>query len=182
MPKIRKNCAYRRVERAYTRISKYRKKAYVRARPHSVITKYVSGDQTTKFPVQLDLVATVDFQLRHNAMEAARQTSNRVLEKQIGKNQYFMKLCKYPHHILRENPLAAGAGADRMSTGMSRSFGKLISSAAQIKEGDRIFTISVPTQFVDKAKLALKRASYKLPFSYRIVITQNKSPVPKIVA
>ena len=46
---------------------------------------------------------------------------------------YFFQLRIYPHHILRENPLAAGAGADRMSTGMKCAFGKPISVAARVK-------------------------------------------------
>ncbi|MBR9703247.1 50S ribosomal protein L16, partial [Candidatus Woesearchaeota archaeon] len=74
-----------------------------------------------------------------------------------------------PHHILRENPLASGAGADRMSTGMKMSFGKPIGLAAQVRKGKKIIEISVDPQNVATAKLALKRAASKFPCACRIV-------------
>ena len=41
MAKIRKFCAYRRTKRPYTRISKYRKKAFIRTNPNIKITKNI---------------------------------------------------------------------------------------------------------------------------------------------
>ncbi|HLC89113.1 MAG TPA: ribosomal protein L16 [Candidatus Nanoarchaeia archaeon] len=66
-------------------------------------------------------------------IESARMTSNRVLEKNIGR-EYHLRIKIYPHHVLRENPLASGAEADRMSTGMKLSFGKSISTAARVRK------------------------------------------------
>jgi len=133
------------------------------------------GDSKKKYDIQMDLISLGKYQIRHQALEAARQTCNRALEKIVGKNQYMLKINTYPHHILRENPLAAGAGADRMSTGMSRSFGKLIGNAAQIKEGQPIITVKLFKAHEKTGKIALKRASYKFPFSYRII---SKSLIP----
>ena len=79
-----------------------------------------------------------------------------------------------PHHILRENPLASGAGADRMSTGMAHSWGKPISLAARVHEGQDIMVLDVTKDMLENAKKALKRASYKLPCSCRIQIDPIK--------
>lgn len=171
MARLRKFTAYRRLERAYTRISKYRKYSFVRSRPNSVISKFEMGNKhSSGFNYELYLVSKSDLQIRHNALEAARQSANRLLEKTFGKEGYFFKLMVYPHHVLRENPIASGAGADRLSTGMAQSFGKPISTAARIHEHQRMFML----RFNDKAKLdvakeALERASKKLPTSCYVV-------------
>ena len=171
MAKARKFVAYRRLERPYTRISKFKKKSYVRSRPHSNIVRYDMGNATKKFEFQLDLCSKDVLQIRHNAIESARQTTNKMLESKIGGTDYFFKIRIYPHHILRENPLASGAGADRMSTGMQASFGKAIGSAARItKKGQVLFSVYTNKSQLDIAKKALKRASYKIPCSTLIKI------------
>ena len=139
MAKLRKACAYRKLERPYTRISKFRAKSFIRATPTILITKYNMGNHSKYFTHKLELISKSDLQIRHNAFESARQSSNRVLEKELGTTEYYLQIMVYPHHILRENPVAAGAGADRFSTGMSHSFGKPHSVAAQIKKGQTIF-------------------------------------------
>lgn len=172
MARIRKFCAYRRIERPYTRVSKYRKKAFISANPHSNIVSFDMGSKNKEFPVKMDLVAKSDLQIRHNALEAARQTSNRILETNLGK-AYNYRLRTYPHHVLRENPLASGAGADRMSTGMKMSFGKPISVAAQVRKGQPIFSLSLNKNSVKVGREALKRAASKLPCSCSILVAEK---------
>ncbi|MEM3126693.1 MAG: 50S ribosomal protein L16 [Candidatus Woesearchaeota archaeon] len=173
MAKIRKGVSYRRLERPYTRISKFREKSYIKASPHIAIAKFDVGDNEHKFSHRLDLVLRKDLQLRHNTLESARQTTNRLLEKKLGKNGYHLKLRVFPHHILRENPLASGAGADRMSTGMSKSFGKIIGKAARCFSGQAIMSAYVDENGLDIAKKALKRAQYKVPCACSIVFNKN---------
>ena len=168
MARLRKFTAYRGIERPYTRISKYKKLSYIKGRPHLTITRFNHGDQNGKFDAIYFLIAQKDVQIRHNALESARQTSNRVLEA-MGKNAYFLRIRKYPFHILRENPLATGAGADRMSTGMKLSFGKPISMAARVFVGDIIIEARVMKKDASTAKRALKRAGMKLPCHCSIV-------------
>jgi large subunit ribosomal protein L10e len=173
MARLRKFAAYRRVERPYTRISKFREKSFIRANPAKVIARYNMGHPTRHFEYNLDLVSKDQLQIRHNALEAARMSCNRLLEKTLGKTAYRLVLRPYPHHILRENPLASGAGADRMSTGMQASFGKPISTAAQIRRGQPIFTLNLNKVDIELGKTALKRAQNKVPCSCAIVITEN---------
>ncbi len=173
MARIRKFVAYRRLERPYTRVSKYRKKAYIRGSPNIHIVKFDLGNPSKTFQYKVNLITKADLNIRHNALESARMTSNKVLEEKLGKNGYHMKIRVYPHHVLRENPLAAGAGADRMSTGMSHSFGKPIGAAARVLEGQTIMSVSVDKQNLDVAKKAMKRASYKFPCKCTIQVEES---------
>jgi len=173
MARLRKFCAYRRLERPYTRISKFRKKSFIRARPHSKIVRFDMGNLKREFSWSIKLKARSQHQIRHNAIESARLASNRILEKRLGKSEFHFKLNIYPHHILRENPLASGAGADRMSTGMKKSFGKAIGSAARIREDQIVLTVNVEKENIDLAKKAVKRASQKLPCGYKIIVEPN---------
>ena len=132
------------------------------------------GDQNKQYDFHLHLISKEDLQIRANAIESARQTSNKVLEDALGKTGYFFQLKKYPHHILRENPLASGAGADRMSTGMAGAFGNPIGHAAQVRRGEILFTIKTNKENIALATKALKRASYKLPKSCSIIVEEIK--------
>lgn len=174
MAKLRKAVAWRRIERPYTRKSKYRKLSYVRASPNSKVIRYVMGNPKKQFDTKLNLIAKSSLQIRHNAIESARQTSNRCLEKYIGKENYCMVVKMHPHHFLRENPLAAGAGADRMSTGMARSFGKVVGLAAQVKEGKVMIEISVNKANINHAREALRRAKNKFPCSCGVEVIPVK--------
>ncbi|MBU1199005.1 MAG: 50S ribosomal protein L16 [Nanoarchaeota archaeon] len=174
MAKLRKAVAYRKVERPYTRKSKYTKKNYVRAVPQNLIVKYDMGNLQKKFQYTIVVNSKDAIQVRHNAIEAARKTANRVLEKKAGKSGFMLKIRIYPHHILRENPLASGAGADRMSTGMKKSFGKPIGLAAQIKPGQTLFEVNVDKTFLLTGKTAAKRIAAKMPCRCQILVNDNK--------
>lgn len=175
MARLRKFVAYRRLERPYTRFSRYKKLSYVRSRPVCKVVRFDVGEVNGRFTHKLDLVSKSDLQIRDNAIESARQTSNRLLEKTLGKTGYRFMTRIYPHHVLRENPLAAGAGADRLSTGMAHSFGKPIGLAARVKAGSPLFTVLVNKENVRLARMALKRASYKVPCACSIVTVEQKS-------
>lgn len=175
MAKLIRAVAWRRLERPFTRKSKYRKHNFVRSVPNSKIVKYNMGNTKGTFTSKVFLIVNNDIQLRHNCLEAARQTSNRFLEKKIGRSAFHLKIRVYPHHILRNNPLAAGAGADRMSTGMKRSYGKAVGIAARVKEGQEVIEVELNKQHLDFAKDALRRAKNKFPCSCRIKIVEDAS-------
>jgi large subunit ribosomal protein L10e len=165
MVKLRKAVAYRSTERPYTRKSKFRKKSFIRATPQNKVVMYDMGNKKQNFNTHAKLISKEQIQVRHNAIESSRLTSNRHLENILGRTMYHLKINIYPHHILRENPLAAGAGADRMSTGMKMSFGKPIGLAAQVKKGQTLLTVNVDKENIEVAKQSLKKAAHKLPCS-----------------
>jgi large subunit ribosomal protein L10e len=169
MAKLMKAVAWRKLERPYTRKSKYRQKAYVRSVPTNKIIKFVMGSERKEFEVRVLLKSKENIQIRHNSLEAARKTANKQLEtKAVG--AYLLKVRVYPHHVLRNNPLAAGAGADRMSTGMAHSFGKAVGIAARVKEGQIVFEARVNKDKIDVAKEALNRARKKMPCSFSVIV------------
>ena len=177
MARLRKFVAYRRLERPYTRTSKFKAKAYIRASPVPKVARFETGDTKKNFNCTLNLLAKSDLQIRDNALESARQTSNKLLETFLGLNGFHLKVKVYPYHVLREHALASGAGADRFSSGMAHSFGKPIGIAARVRKGQSIFQVRVDTQNMEIAQQALKRASKKLPCSCTITVEKNKAKV-----
>jgi len=174
MVTLRKFTSYRRLERPYTRISKYKKLSYVKTSPHKNVVRFTMGDIKRKFPYTLNLISKSDLQIRDNSLESARMTANKVLESNLGPTGYFFRIRVYPFHILRENPLAQGAGADRFSTGMAHSFGKPMGNAAQVERGQIIIEVGIDKEHIELAKKALTRAKTKLPCSCIIEIKENK--------
>ncbi len=174
MARIRKWVAYRKLERPYTRISKYKKKSFIKTTANIKVVRFNTGNLKKKFPYSLHLVSKDDLQIRDNALESGRQSCNRLMELTLGPSAYFMQVRAYPHQILRENPLAAGAGADRFSTGMQKAFGKPIGSAARVKEGQEVVTISVDKKNINLAKKSLDRFRKKIPGSYLIKLEESK--------
>ncbi len=168
MAKLRGAQAYRRIKRAYTRKSKYKKKSFVKGVPGSKIVSFDSGNLSKKFPFQVDLVAKKEVNLRHNAIEAARQSTIRHLSAKLGKQGYAFKIRAFPHHIMREHPIAGGAGADRFQQGMKKSFGKPYGLSAHVKPGKVIFTIFIDEAEVIFAGEVLKKASHKFPIACSI--------------
>lgn len=142
----------------------YTRKEYVTGTPASRIIFFERGDPNADFPVQLSLTSKEKGQIRHTALESARVSANRHMQKEAGEKNYYMKLRVYPHQILRENPVALGAGADRISDGMRKSFGRPIGLAARVSSGQKIITIRTTKEFYEIAKEALRRARMKLPF------------------
>jgi large subunit ribosomal protein L10e len=175
MARLRKAVCYRGLERPYTRVSKFKTNSFIKTNYNTRITKFTMGNPKKEdFQYKVELKTKVPIQLRDNCMESARLTSNRLLEKNIGPANYFLRINKFPFHILRNNPIAAGAGADRFSTGMKKSFGKPIGQAARFKKGDTIFEILLDKKDVELGKKAMQRASQKLACGCNIIITERK--------
>jgi len=170
MARLRKNAAYQNLERPYTRISKYTTKNYVRGGfPHMKVIKFEMGNPKKEFETVVKLNSCRNMNVRHNALESARMTANRLLEKTLGK-EYHLKIRIYPFHVLRENPLASGAGADRLSSGMKHSFGVTVGRAALIRPGKELFFISCPTEKTAReARKAIIKAKPKVPCKTKIV-------------
>lgn len=169
MAGLRKGIAYRKVVRPYTRKSKFKAKSYIKAVPLSKIVKFDMGNPQKKYDMKISLVSKQNIQIRHNALESARIIVNRKLNKSLG-TDYFFKVRPYPHHVLRENKMLTGAGADRMQSGMQQAFGKPVGLAAQVKVGQPIFTAYVNRESVNHAKTALMSATPRMPGKFKVVI------------
>ena len=68
----------------------YTRKEYVRGSPPPKITKFTMGDTKAKFTYQALLIAQEGAQVRHNALEAARIATNRLLIDKLGNNYMLM--------------------------------------------------------------------------------------------
>ncbi len=174
MAKLREASAYRRVKRAYTRISKYKEKSYVKGVPSSKVVAYDIGAKGIDYPYQIHLIAKKAVNIRHNAIEASRITATKYLSDSLGKLGFHLRLRAVPHHIMRENPLATGAGADRMQQGMRLSFGKSIGISAQVHAGKILMTAYVDEKGINVAKEALRKAGSKYPIACKIEVEKVK--------
>ena len=151
----------------------YTRKDYIRKIPASKIVQYDMGNLSEDFPLQVSLVVKDHTHLTHNALEAARVAANRYLQRMTGKLGYRLKIRTYPHHIVRENPMATGAGADRVQSGMRGAFGKAVSSEALVRKDQKVVTAYVNVKDFEHAKVALNRAAMKLPVSCRLTVDKG---------
>jgi len=158
----------------------YTRKEFVKGFPPPKITKFTMGDTKAKFGYEARLIAMEKAQIRHNALEAARVATNRVLMDKLT-NNYRLDVHPYPHIILRENKMIFGAHADRLQDGMRRSFGKPIGTAARIESNQTIITVNVNADGIETAREALKRGSAKLPIPCRITIEKMQTEEVKAV-
>ena len=154
----------------YVRGKPSTRREYMGGVPASRITQFVLGNKTDDFPSQLSLYTVEKCMVRHNALESARITVNRAMEKAVGSNNYRIRIRVYPHVVLRENKQATGAGADRVSQGMRSAFGKIVSTAAAIKPNQIIITIETTEQYMGQAKNALRKAGMKIPTPCKVNI------------
>lgn len=171
MPASKPGKIYRRAKkRLYTR------REYMEGVPNPRITIYDMGELSNpgRFPLAISLYPREDTQITHNALEASRIAANRYILKVAGRTGYYMKFRVAPHVVLRENRVATGAGADRVSDGMRRAFGKNIGLAAHVKKNQKIITLRVNRNHYKAAREALRRAGMKIPAPFGISIDEGK--------
>jgi len=163
----------------YREISKpaYTRREYITGVPGSKIAQFNMGNLQTgpeDYPIHITLRVGEECQIRHGSLESARLSANRLMLKQVGEENYKMVLRKHPHHVVRENKQATGAGADRVSDGMRQAFGKPVGTAARIDDDERIFTIYCDPEDAEVAKDALRRAYNKMSPPCRVVVEEGE--------
>lgn len=154
----------------YVRGKPSTRREYMGGVPNPRITQYVLGNRTADFPIQLSLTAIEKCHIRHNALESARITVNRAMEKKVGTTNYRVRIRVFPHVVIRENKQATGAGADRVSQGMRSSYGKNVGTAAEVKPNQIIMTVETTEPFIDASKQALRKAGMKIPTPCKVNI------------
>ena len=172
---LRKASSYSKYyARPYTRRSKKAKKSYIKMVPNSKVTKYRMGDITgfnkNEYPIIIDVLSKDMCQIRDASLEAARQYLNRFMEEKLGK-EFYLEVKVYPHHVIRENRMIQGAGADRMQTGMSQSFGRTTDRAALVKPNQKVFIVGIKNKKHEaEARILISSVKARLPCT---VITQT---------
>ena len=155
----------------------YTRREYITGIPGSKVAQHKMGNKerdAEDYPVQISLVLEEECQIRHGSLEASRLSANRHLIKELGEGNYKMTLRKFPHHVIRENKQATGAGADRVSDGMRQAFGKIVGTAARIQKGDRLFTAYCEVDQAAEVKDALRRAYNKISPPCRIKVERGE--------
>ena len=154
----------------------FTRKEYIKGKPQIKIAKFQGGKRGT-YEYCVQLLMNERLQIRHMAIESARLSANKTLEKTTGETGYYSRLRIYPHNLLRENKQIATAGADRVSEGMRRSWGKATSLGARVRQGQCIMELYVNGDaHLTAAKKALHGSCVKLPGTPLIkVIEWNKS-------
>ncbi len=175
----------RKPAKMYRNISKkaYTRREYMGGVPGSKIVQFEMGNLAQEFPTQVDLIVNEACQIRHSSLEAARITINRRLLKDVGRANFHFKVRVFPHHVLRENKQATGAGADRVSEGMRLAFGKAVGTAARVMAGQLICSVFTYPQYLEKVKDAVRHGGYKLPSPSHMKVStlkvSGKIVVPK---
>lgn len=180
---LRPNVCYRRVKRPYTRRSvKVQKKDFIPGVPGRRINQFDMGTTNQKYDTIIELITISSGNIRDNSLESARVVSSRHLSS-IGVTNYHLKILAYPHHILRENPLATGAGADRFQEGMRRAFGKPIGSSARVMAGEPVIRVRTNKKYTQPVKKALEKCAHKLGVDTEVVVvkTSKIKVEPKIL-
>ncbi|MGV8087808.1 MAG: 50S ribosomal protein L16 [Methanomicrobiales archaeon] len=173
----------RKPAKMYRNLAKkaYTRREYMGGVPGSKVVQFDMGNLSQEFPLELNMIVEESCQIRHSALEAARISINRKLLKDVGRMNFHLKLRVFPHHVLRENKQATGAGADRVSEGMRLAFGKAVGTAARVMKDQVVFTTYTTPQYLDKVKLAMKAGSHKLPSpSYFTVVDRSCSSPSEI--
>lgn len=153
----------------YTRLD------YIHGAPQPRITKFDMGSPKNDYDVEVRLLANERALVRDRALESLRMNVNRILVKKIGSDNFHFRINVYPHHVLRENKMMTGAGADRLQEGMRRAFGKPVGRAAAVEAGQVIAYVRTYSQFAQKAAEALKVGASKIPKGGRIEIVRLSS-------
>jgi len=170
---LRPGRSIRTIERPYTRTSKsVPRKSYVVGVPFPKTHQFEMGNKAGNFDTVLYGIARDAVQIRDPAIEAARIVSHKFLETKLGATNYFMKILVYPHQVIREKPIATGAGADRYSQGMARAFGKPATTAVQTSKGKRLVELRIHKNNLETAKLAIRKFGLKISTPVRIELVE----------
>ena len=157
-------------KRPWTRFSRSKpRKSFVKAMPHKDLHQFRMGTKKDDFDLVVNVVSDEPIILRDNAIESARQSSNKYMEENLPGAYYFV-VRVYPHHVIRENKMIAGAGADRLQKGMRQAFGRPTDCAARLKIGTQLFSVHSYKANLEHVKKAIGRATRKLSGSYSIVV------------
>jgi len=139
----------------------YSRLEYIAGAPQVKIGRFKLG--SGKYDFGMRMVSQDSCYLRQEALEAARVVINNQLQKKLGENNYILHVRVYPHIVTREHRLLGQAGADRISQGMVKAFGKPTGRKTKLARGQTIMEAYASHEGEAVVKAALSAALYKLP-------------------
>ncbi|ELA46299.1 ribosomal protein L10.e [Vavraia culicis subsp. floridensis] len=154
----------------------YIKSKYCRGVPDPKIRIHDIGKKSAhvdEFPCMIYLKSLAKEQISSEALETARVTANKHMFGAAGKDGYHYRVLIHPYNVLRINKMLSCAGADRLQTGMRGAFGKPYGLCARVDMNQRVLAIRTKPAFVKHAVEALRRAKYKFPGNYEVVVSNE---------
>jgi large subunit ribosomal protein L10e len=140
----------------------YTRKEYISRMPQVRVSKFKLG-KAGDFEAVFRLTVKKPALITQEALEAARVAANKILETELGEANYVLRLIPYPHIVLREHKMLTMAGADRLSKGMKKAYGKPTTLAAKIEAGKPVIEVFSSLRSESTVKKSLKTASSKIP-------------------
>jgi len=139
------------------------RREYLHGVPDSKIRMFTMGNGHAEYDYELLLINDEQQQISHFALEAARVAANRTLRDRIGKDDYFLRILVYPHHVVREHKMMSFAGADRLQEGMRRAYGRPWATAARVYRDQKLMSVNINKKHLAMGQRALSVARMKFP-------------------
>jgi len=149
------------------------KSRYCRGVPDPKIRIFDIGNRRApvdKFPSVVHLVSKEKMQIAGEAMEAARITANRYLQRKCGKDGYHCRIRIQPFHVNRINKMLSCAGADRLQTGMRHAWGKPMGTCSRVDIGTCLMSARIRDNNVADAIEAFRRTGFRFPGKQQIIV------------
>jgi len=155
------------------------RREYARGGAQSKISRFWGGDKSVpweNWELVISLVVKRQIQISSNSLEAIRITINSALQNKIGRTRYRFRVRPKPFQVYRENRMLAVAGADRIQTGMRRSFGRSTGVCARVRAGAVVCDVGASISDLAVVRDRLRIASMKISSPCSIVVTKYKNP------
>ncbi|KAJ4458814.1 putative 60S ribosomal protein L10 [Paratrimastix pyriformis] len=160
----------------YQKNKPYPKSRFCRGVPDPKIRIFDLGRKKAtvdEFPCCVHLISLEKEQLSSESLEAARIAANKYITTKGGKDNFHLRVRAHPFHVMRINKMLSCAGADRLQTGMSHSYGKPTGTVARVDIGDVLISVRSKDSAKGAVIEALRRASMKCPGRQKVVVSSK---------
>lgn len=155
----------------------YTRHEYAKSIPESQLRILSYGNENRKYERKMSLISSQKGMILSRCLEACRTAVNGFLQKNMKESPYFWRFRTFPHHIVRERRFLGVAGADRIQSGMRKSFGNPVDRGAIINLNQPILEIWVNAEDLETAKKAVRRGKLKIGLDTRVKIEKvDKKP------
>jgi len=155
------------------------RREYARGGAQSKIVRFWGGNKEVPWEdweLTISLKVDRQIQISSNTLEAIRITINSPLQNKIGRSNYRFRVRPKPFQKYRENRMLAFAGADRVQSGMRRSFGRSTGVCARVRAGSIVCDVATSLKHLAEVRDRLRIASMKISSPCSTVITRYKTP------